>query len=157
MAYFMPSSSVTYETEVEYVKDLKPDKKSEVVRPIFEKEAAAIENNNINVAEIVDDVGVFANKKVESPKTTTKLNIQNTPTTVSDENTKINVKKKRNRNPIFNDGVKIGIVFLVIAIGLAFIPLTQLSILFGVVSAIFFVLGLKKYMRKNRFRNIFKR
>jgi hypothetical protein len=157
MAYFMPSSSVTYESEVEYVKDLKPDKTRKIVSPIFEKEEAEIENINIDIAEIVGDVRVFANKKIESPKTTTKLNVQNTPTAISEENTKINVKKKRNRNPIFNDGVKIGIVFLVIAIGLAFIPLTQLSILFGVVSAIFFVLGLKKYMRKNRFRNIFKR
>ena len=64
-------------------------------------------------------------------------------------------KKKRKRNPIINDGVKIGIVFLGIAILLAILGFSSLSLLFGVVSAVFFVIGLKKYMRKKRLRNLF--
>ncbi len=71
------------------------------------------------------------------------------------EDTKIK-KKKRKKNPVFNDGVKIGIVFLGIAILLAILSLNSLSLLFGVVSAIFFIIGLKKYMRKKRLRELFK-
>jgi Flp pilus assembly protein TadB len=65
-------------------------------------------------------------------------------------------KKRKKRNSVFNDGVKIGIVFLVIAILLSFLHITQLVILFGLVSVIFLYLGLKKYMRRNRLKNIFK-
>jgi hypothetical protein len=153
MALFMPSNNIEFESEPNLQKHVGPNVK--------------IKNLNLNV--ILDSVQNVENQNIAFEKQT-EISIQKTekihkkslPIRVSKsskvfEKEEKKKKKKRNRNPIFNDGVKIGIVFLIIAIGLALVPLSQLSILFGIVSAVFFVLGLKKYMRKNRFRNIFKR
>jgi hypothetical protein len=53
------------------------------------------------------------------------------------------------RNPIFNDSLKIGFVFLAIAIGMAFFPaLLQLMVLFAVVSMVFLFIGLKKLFNR---------
>lgn len=53
------------------------------------------------------------------------------------------------RNPVFNDSLKIGLVFLVIAAGLAFLPaLLQLAVLFALVAMIFLFIGLKKLFNR---------
>ena len=53
------------------------------------------------------------------------------------------------RDPIFNDSLKIGLVFLLIAAGLAFLPaLLQLAVLFALVAMIFVFIGLKKLFNR---------
>ena len=53
------------------------------------------------------------------------------------------------RNPVFNDSLKIGLVFLLIAAALAFLPaLLQLAVLFAVVAMVFLFIGLKKLFNR---------
>lgn len=62
------------------------------------------------------------------------------------ENKKANFIK---RNPVFNDSLKIGLVFLIIAAALAFVPaLLQLAVLFAVVAMVFLFIGLKKLFNR---------
>jgi hypothetical protein len=57
--------------------------------------------------------------------------------------------KSLKRNPIFNDSLKVGLVFLIIAAALAFVPaLLQLAVLFAVVSMVFLFIGLKKLFNR---------
>lgn len=65
-------------------------------------------------------------------------------------------KKNKKKKVRFNDGLKIGTIFLVIAIIMGIFSLTQLTLLFGLVSILFLYFGLKKYYRQRRRRNIFK-
>jgi cation transport ATPase len=112
-----------------------------------ERQISFIESNR--KTEIID----FKNlKKIEENKATI---LEKKPNFQKEKPAK-KKKKRKKRNSVFNDGVKIGIVFLVIAILLSFLHITQLVILFGLVSVIFLYLGLKKYMRRNRLKNIFK-
>lgn len=54
----------------------------------------------------------------------------------------------RRRNPMFNDSLKIGLVFLLIAVAMAFFPaLLQLMLLFAIVSMVFLFIGLKKLFK----------
>lgn len=66
-------------------------------------------------------------------------------------------KKKKKKNLFFNDNIKIGAIFLGIAIVLTFFGLTQLILIFGIASLVFIYLGLKKYYRRKRIRNFFNR
>lgn len=89
------------------------------------------------------------------------------------ENTNV---KSLKRNSVFNDSLKVGLVFLIIAAGLGFVPaLLQLAVLFALVAMIFLFIGLKKLfnrrakikkkkirkennqMRKEKFKEIFKK
>lgn len=65
-------------------------------------------------------------------------------------------KKDRRKKPKFNDGLKTGTIFLLIAVIMGIFSLTQLTLLFGLVSVLFLYFGLKKYYRQQRRRNIFK-
>jgi hypothetical protein len=65
--------------------------------------------------------------------------------------------KKKHRRPALNDSLKTGIVFLGIAILLSLLGLNQLVLIFGLVSVLFLYFGLKKYYRRNRIRNIFRK
>ncbi len=65
-------------------------------------------------------------------------------------------KKDKKRRPEFNDALKTGTVFLLIAIGLGIFSLGQLSLLFGLVAILFLYFGLKKYYRQQRRRKLFK-
>jgi hypothetical protein len=65
-------------------------------------------------------------------------------------------KKDKRKKPKFNDGLKTGTIFLLIAVIMGFFSLTQLTLLFGLVSILFLYFGLKKYYRQQRRRNIFK-
>ncbi len=57
--------------------------------------------------------------------------------------------KALKRNPVFNDSLKVGLVFLLIAAGLAFVPaLLQLAVLFALVAMIFLFIGLKKLFNR---------
>lgn len=57
--------------------------------------------------------------------------------------------KPLKRNPVFNDSLKIGLVFLLIAAALAFLPaLLQLAVLFAVVAMVFLFIGLKKLFNR---------
>jgi hypothetical protein len=57
--------------------------------------------------------------------------------------------KPLKRNPVFNDSLKVGLVFLIIAAALAFAPaLLQLAVLFAVVSMVFLFVGLKKLFNR---------
>ena len=55
----------------------------------------------------------------------------------------------RRRNPMFNDSLKIGLVFLLIAVAMAFFlpALLQLMFLFAIVSMVFLFIGLKKLFK----------
>ncbi|MCP9765332.1 phage holin family protein [Lacihabitans soyangensis] len=70
-------------------------------------------------------------------------------TTISEKSTeKVNLKPIK-RNPVFNDSLKIGLVFLLIASALAFVPaLLQLAVLFAVVAMVFLFIGLKKLFNR---------
>ena len=62
------------------------------------------------------------------------------------ENKKTNFVK---RNPVFNDSLKVGLVFLIIAAALGFVPaLLQLAVLFAVVAMVFLFIGLKKLFNR---------
>lgn len=65
-------------------------------------------------------------------------------------------KKDKRKKPKFNDGLKTGTIFLLIAVVMGIFSLTQLTLLFGLVSVLFLYFGLKKYYRQQRRRNIFK-
>lgn len=60
----------------------------------------------------------------------------------------IRLLKSLKRNPVFNDSLKIGIVFLAIALGLSFLPVLQLTLLFAIVAMIFLFIGLKKLFKR---------
>jgi hypothetical protein len=155
MATFMPSSTDEFLTE----KSSKPYYETEKIEAKNKENSfPKFKEGNLILPKIIKPVEKPT--KLAQNQASGKINANISSEKISQLKVKIEsqeyFKKKRNRNPIFNDGVKIGIVFLLIAITLAILSLNQLSLLFGVVSAIFFVLGLKKYMRKNRFRNIFK-
>jgi Flp pilus assembly protein TadB len=151
MASFMPSSYEDFKSEKKAVKSK--------TSPEF-IESKTLQKIEINAEKYANKININVKKNLsikEKIKKQRTLRASNMPEERPTLKPKIEtLRKKRNRNPIINDGVKIGIVFLAIAIGLALIPLSQLSLLFGVVSAIFFIIGLKKYMRKNRFRKLFK-
>lgn len=65
------------------------------------------------------------------------------------------VKKRRKPVPL-NSTIYTGLVILGIAILLALVSLNSLSILFGIASLFFLYLGLKKYFRRKRRRDIFR-
>lgn len=65
------------------------------------------------------------------------------------------VKKRRKPVPL-NATIYTGLVILGIAILLALVSLNSLSILFGIASLFFLYLGLKKYFRRKRRRDIFR-
>ena len=87
-----------------------------------------------------------------SAQTYTKTNrlnpvsFQTEPISFNKENKKI--KKRIHRNPVFNDSLKMGFVLLFIAIGLSFLPVLQLTLLFGIVALIFLFIGLKKLFKR---------
>lgn len=58
------------------------------------------------------------------------------------------IKKRIRRNPVFNDSLKMGFVLLFIAIGLSFLPVIELTLLFGIVALIFLFIGLKKFFKR---------
>lgn len=65
------------------------------------------------------------------------------------------VKKRRKPVPL-NSTIYIGFIILGIAILLALVSLSSLSLLFGVASIIFLYLGFKAYFRRKRRRDIFR-
>ncbi len=66
------------------------------------------------------------------------------------------VVKKRRKPVSFNSTIYSGFVILGIAILLALVSLSSLSLLFGVAAIIFLYLGFRKYFRKIQRRNIFR-
>jgi hypothetical protein len=68
-------------------------------------------------------------------------------------------KKKRKRiNPMYNDSLKIGTVFLLITAVLGIIGLSgQIIWVFALASVLFLYLGLKKYLLRKRFQRVFKK
>lgn len=65
------------------------------------------------------------------------------------------VKKRRKPVPI-NSTIYAGFIILGIAILLALLSLSSLSLLFGVAAILFLFIGFKTYFRKKRRRNIFR-
>jgi hypothetical protein len=62
------------------------------------------------------------------------------------EKSEMSLKK---RDPVINDSLKIGLVFLIIAVALAFLPaLLQLAVLFTLVAMVFLFIGLKKLFNR---------
>ncbi len=81
---------------------------------------------------------------------------------ISEDNIKEKIVEKstlkhKKLYPLFNDNLKIGLVFLVIAAILALFSLNQLVLIFGLASLVFLYLGLKKYYRRKRIKSIFKK
>lgn len=66
------------------------------------------------------------------------------------------VVKKRRKSVPFNSTIYVGFIILGIAIVLALLSLSSLSLLFGVASIIFLYLGFKTYFRRKRRRDIFR-
>jgi hypothetical protein len=88
------------------------------------------------------------NKELEN---TSKIEVAQTQYEVS-QLIKTNENKNPNfvkRNPVFNDSLKVGLVFLLIATALGFVPaLLQLAVLFAVVAMVFLFIGLKKLFNR---------
>lgn len=103
--------------------------------------------------------------RVETPESKIKLSSENAKE--KEENVKIeniqsevetSLSKKTTekvtlhpikRNPVFNDSLKIGVIFLLIASALALIPaLLQLGILFALVAIVLLFIGLKKLFKR---------
>lgn len=74
------------------------------------------------------------------------VSLQKTTFLVNEEKDKI--KKRINRNPAFNYSLKMGFVLLFIAIGLSYLPVIELTLLFGIVALIFLFIGLKKLFKR---------
>ncbi|CAN1512707.1 hypothetical protein MCERE19_00834 [Spirosomataceae bacterium] len=69
--------------------------------------------------------------------------------TLSEKSAEIVKKRPIKRNPVFNDSLKIGVIFLLIASALALIPaLLQLGILFALVAIVLLFIGLKKLFKR---------
>lgn len=68
-------------------------------------------------------------------------------------------KKKRKRiNPMYNDSLKIGTVFLIITATLGIMGLSgQIVLVFAMASIFFLYLGLKKYLIRRRFQRVLKK
>jgi hypothetical protein len=73
--------------------------------------------------------------------------INNKPLSLTTQE-KDKIKKRIRRNPVFNDSLKMGFVLLFIAIGLSFLPVIELTLLFGIVALIFLFIGLKKFFKR---------
>jgi cation transport ATPase len=117
--------------------------------------SASTEEGSTNFIESNKKTGIIDFKNIKNVEENKATILEKKPNFQKEKPSK-KKKKRKKRNSVFNDGVKIGIVFLVIAILLSFLHITQLVILFGLASVIFLYLGLKKYMRRNRLKNIFK-
>jgi hypothetical protein len=63
-------------------------------------------------------------------------------------------KKKKRKKLKLNDNIKIGMIFLLVAIGLSIVGLNQLVLIFGIASIVFLYLGLKKYYRRRRIKRL---
>ena len=69
--------------------------------------------------------------------------------TLSEKSAEIVKLRTIKRNPVFNDSLKIGVIFLLIASALALIPaLLQLGILFALVAIVLLFIGLKKLFKR---------
>jgi hypothetical protein len=63
------------------------------------------------------------------------------------ERPRIFKKKKKTAGDYFNSKLKIGLVFLVIAIGTALIPVKTVPVIFGIASVLYLAWGLRKAFR----------
>jgi hypothetical protein len=166
MAHFMPSHTESFERENK-IPDISNSKTSS--KPAIKKEndvlqAAKDLTEEKNTFPFITETQKLEPYAYKIPQLSRNLLMKNKKSGFKKEND-LNVsqhfepekrRKKIIKNPFFNDGVKIASVFLLIAIGLAFLNLGELSLLFGIVSIIFFIIGLKKYMRRKRLKRILK-
>jgi hypothetical protein len=136
-------------------------------KTMFDKSSAnnfsiMIEDSNVQNAEyeasvsndippismsITDGTNEFFKNSEESLSSRKKIKLADvgSSTIVENSNNDGQIPHKLRRNPIFNDSLKIGLVFLLIAAALSFLPaLMQLAVLFAVVAMVFLFIGLKK-------------
>lgn len=123
-----------------FIEDLSPEPEEMVASTDTELRIETLQSEINNYHEI--------NKKLENTSKieTIQANVENTQFEKKAENQKVKALK---RNPVFNDSLKVGLVFLIIAAGLAFVPaLLQLAVLFALVAMIFLFIGLKKLFNR---------
>jgi len=162
-AYFQKSPSLTYSQKKNIINPAIELSATEPIlmasideSPIFLKQKESflpkISENESSKALFDDDRKRRKNRKNVSQKQGTF--IQKIFPNQSHKDKKA-VKKRRKPVPL-NSTIYTGFIILGIAIILALISLSSLSLLFGVASIIFLYLGFKVYFRKKRRRDIFR-
>lgn len=140
----------------------KKDKKEIIFKDEKEKELLVYENQKEPILETLEfnQLSQLSKKIEDEPfwkrkkkKTETKKNI------FKKKESPHKKKKKRKRiNPMFNDSLKIGTVFLIITAVLGIIGLSgQIIWVFALASVLFLYLGLKKYLLRKRLQRVFKK
>lgn len=162
-ASFQKSPNINYTTKKKSIEipleDIKPEQPNLIASTqdsyIFTEpnEVFQSERNDIvsQKAQISDDGGRKKRKNVSTKQETFFEKIFPSQH-IKDKKT---VKKRRKPVPL-NSTIYTGLVILGIAILLALVSLNSLSILFGFASLFFLYLGLKKYFRRKRRRDIFR-
>ncbi|MBK9508278.1 MAG: hypothetical protein IPP61_19755 [Cytophagaceae bacterium] len=161
LAFFQPGKSVNYHSEkIPSVGQSFPETNTNI-SPNQPEITASIEGNlefeSTNPIEIVN-----IEKEIIQQETSDFERTKNTEFNISEKNitektVEKNTLKRKKLYPLFNDNLKIGLVFLVIAAILAIFSLNQLVLIFGLASLVFLYLGLKKYYRRKRIKSIFKK
>ncbi len=114
------------------------------------QEIEASTDNELRIETLQNEIKYYP-KLYKKPKNFSKIEINQTEIEVShlDNPTENQEIKALKRNPVFNDSLKVGLVFLIIAAGLAFVPaLLQLAVLFALVAMIFLFIGMKKLFNR---------
>lgn len=156
LASFMPSHHETFNKTLHSKSIISEKEKSiNVVECIDSLTITKIseQNNEFTEFHINDKITEKSNKKYNKKA----IKIQQESKIIIEDQVKKKKRRKFFANPIFNDNVKIGIVFLVIAVVLSLFSLSQLALVFGLAALIFIYLGLKKYYRRKRIKQIFKK
>lgn len=123
-----------------FIEDLSPEPEEMEASTDTELRIETLPSENKNYHRI--------NNKLENTSKieTIQAVVENTQFEKKAETQKVKALK---RNPVFNDSLKVGLVFLIIAAGLAFVPaLLQLAVLFALVAMIFLFIGLKKLFNR---------
>ncbi|MCP9754322.1 hypothetical protein EGI26_03975 [Lacihabitans sp. CCS-44] len=123
-----------------FIEDLSPEP----------KEIEASTDTELRIETLPSEIKNYhrINKKLEN---TSKIETTQTEVELPhlDKTTENQEVKSLKRNPVFNDSLKVGLVFLIIAAALAFVPaLLQLAVLFAVVAMVFLFIGLKKLFNR---------
>lgn len=161
LAFFQPGKSVNYHSQkIPSLSQSFPETDT-YISPDQTEFIASIEENfefkPNHPIEIVDSkTEIITLKKPEIEKILISK-FSSSEKIISDKLVEKNTLKRKKLYPLFNDNLKIGLVFLVIAAILALFSLNQLVLIFGLASLVFLYLGLKKYYRRKRIKSIFKK
>ncbi len=179
MGGFQQSSRETFLTKTKNQEQL-PTSQNPIFIEELSQEADDVVATNSNELQIVTLVPEFKVYSAQNKKLSNALKVETIQTEgdtkLSEKTSEQKILRPLKRNPVFNDSLKIGLVFLLIAAALSFMPaLLQLAVLFAVVAMVFLIIGLKKLfnrrakikqkkirkennqMRKEKIKDIFKK